>query len=213
MPDYSLEIELGARDDRIVVGLDEAGRGPWAGPVVAAAVCLPSKDAGNPAFEHLNDSKKLTAQRRAALCEAIRNSCSCGIGQASVEEIDTFNILQASLLAMERAVAELGVVPHAALVDGLHAPALPCPHRALPRADGLSLSVAAASILAKVTRDRLMEDLDESCPGYHWARNRGYGTAEHRQALELIGPSRYHRRSFRPIQELVSRLENKTVTS
>lgn len=213
MPDYTFETELGARDNRQIIGLDEAGRGPWAGPVVAAAVWISPADLAEPSFKHLNDSKKLTAQRRASLCTAIRERCRFGIGQASVSEIDQLNILQASLLAMQRAVAALDFLPDGAIVDGLHAPELPCPHRALARADGLSVSVAAASILAKVTRDRLMEQLDETCPGYHWNRNRGYGTADHRQALERLGPSRYHRRSFRPIQELVSRLENKTVTS
>lgn len=213
MPDYSFETELGARDNRQIVGLDEAGRGPWAGPVVAAAVCISPADLAEPSLQHLNDSKKLTAQRRASLCTAIQERCRFGIGQASVSEIDQFNILQASLLAMQRAVAAMDFVPDGAIVDGLHAPELPCPHRAMARGDSLSISVAAASILAKVTRDRLMERLDQDCPGYHWNRNRGYGTADHRKALEQLGPSRYHRRSFRPIQELVSRLENKTVTS
>jgi len=211
MPDFSLELETGSSG--IVIGLDEAGRGPWAGPVVAAAVWLDRERTSEVLLCGLDDSKALTPAMRETLYHALGEATSngaaaCGIGQASVIEIDTLNILQASLLAMRRAADDLGKTlgraPGFALVDGAHPPELSCPARAVVRGDGLSLSIAAASILAKVTRDRLMADLAKHHPGYGWARNKGYGTAEHRRALAAFGITAEHRRSFRPVREHLS---------
>jgi len=194
----SLEFEQGAASP--VAGVDEVGRGPWAGPVVAAAVIL------DPAAipEGLDDSKKLSAARRDALMQDIGATAQIGIGQADVGEIDRLNILAASMLAMERAVAALPVVPAHALVDGNRLPGLPCPATALVKGDGRSMSIAAASIVAKVTRDRLMAELGRTHPGYGWERNAGYGTAEHRAGLERLGLTEHHRLSFRPIAELAA---------
>lgn len=202
MPDDQYEIELGALHGRLVVGVDEVGRGPLAGPVTAAAVILDLKTLPATLRRDLQDSKKLTARRREALAAAIPDYAATALASATPAEIDEINILQASLLAMQRAVAALPVVPEAALIDGLHAPALPCAHRCLVGGDDLSWSVAAASILAKVARDAEMERLAAGFPGYGWERNRGYGTAEHRRALLDIGPCQHHRRSFSPIRQL-----------
>jgi ribonuclease HII len=180
-----------------VAGVDEVGRGPWAGPVVAAAVILQAEciPAG------LNDSKKLTRLRREALLPLLEHQALIGIGMASVEEIDHYNILAASMLAMERAVAALPVTPAHALVDGNRAPDLACPVTTIIKGDARCLSIAAASIVAKVTRDRLMETLAGDHPGYGWDRNAGYGTAEHRDGLDRLGITTHHRLSFRPIAE------------
>ena len=198
-PDLSLEDAAGGR----VAGVDEAGRGPWAGPVVAAAVVF---SAGSPP-PHLRamitDSKLLTAEHRAALQPAILAHANTAVGLASVAEIDSMNILQATLLAMRRAVARLTHMPDLALVDGNRAPSLPCPVRTVVGGDRLSLSIAAASIVAKVARDRLMARLALDHPGYGWERNAGYGTAEHRAGLARLGPCLHHRRSFRPIRDLL----------
>ncbi|MGY8995387.1 MAG: ribonuclease HII [Alphaproteobacteria bacterium] len=180
-----------------VAGVDEVGRGPWAGPVVAAAVilkadCIPAG---------LNDSKKLTRLRREALLPLLENQALIGIGMASVEEIDQHNILAASMLAMQRAVAALPATPAHALVDGNRAPDLACPVTTIIKGDARCLSIAAASIVAKVTRDRLMEALAREHPGYGWERNAGYGTAEHRNGLDCLGITSHHRLSFRPIAE------------
>jgi ribonuclease HII len=193
LPDLSRE----RRAPRPVCGIDEAGRGPWAGPVVAAAVILPEADIP----DGLNDSKQVPRRRREALAEALRACARIGIGIASVAEIERLNILQASLLAMRRAIAALPVVPRFALVDGNRLPeGLPCPGEAVPGADRLCLSVAAASILAKTTRDAIMADLARQHPGYGWETNMGYGTAEHAAALARLGPCIHHRRGFRPIR-------------
>jgi ribonuclease HII len=217
MPDFALETELGARHGpeggRVVIGLDEAGRGPWAGPVLAAAVWLDPKRCPRALGAGLDDSKRLGARRRAELYEtlldcAARGLAAVGIGAAPVAEIDEINILEASLRAMARAAADLqarsGRVPKAALVDGNKAPALACPAEAVIGGDGLSLSIAAASVIAKVTRDRRMEDLARAHPGYGWERNRGYGTPEHRAALARLGVSPQHRYSFRPVREALA---------
>lgn len=204
MPDFTLERQWARRGAARIAGIDEAGRGPWAGPVVAAAVCLPMEALPAELRSGLDDSKKLTPARRDALFEKLRASCAeIGVGRAGVEEIDTLNILQASLLAMRRAVAALGLPPAAALVDGRQDPGLDCPVETVIKGDGRSLSIAAASIIAKVTRDREMAVLAAQHPGYGWERNQGYGTAEHRQALATLGPCAEHRRSFRPISQLV----------
>jgi ribonuclease HII len=152
----------------------------------------------------LDDSKKLTPRRRAALFEAVRASAAVGIGIAGVDEIDALNILRANDLAMLRAIGALRPAPEAALIDGNRVPpGLPCRARALVGGDGRSLSIAAASIIAKVTRDRIMAELAGAHPGYGWERNKGYGTAEHRAALIRLGVTPHHRRSFRPIHNML----------
>ncbi len=192
-----------------ICGIDEAGRGPLAGPVVAAAVVLPEK---MPAvlLAELNDSKQLSAGKRARLFDILRQTARVGIGRAEVEEIDRVNILQATFLAMRRALDDLhgdglGEVD-GALVDGNQRPPLPCPVQCIVKGDGRSLSIAAASVIAKVTRDRLMKDLAATFPGYGWERNAGYGTAEHQQAIRRLGPSPHHRKSFAPIADLFQSL-------
>ena len=204
MPDLSLEIAAGAPDAH-VAGVDEAGRGPLAGPVVAAAVVLPA--AGLPAAlaGAIDDSKALSAARRAALRPAIAAACAVGIGAASVAEIDALNILQATFLAMRRAIAALPRRPAVVLIDGNRLPPrLPCPGRTVVHGDRLSLSIAAASIVAKVTRDRAMARLAAVHPGYGWERNAGYGTAEHLAALGRLGVTPHHRRSFAPVSQQLS---------
>ena len=201
MPDFSLEHAAGGR----VAGVDEAGRGPLSGPVVAAAVVFP---AGVPdaLAALLDDSKKLTAARRQAAWDALHGSglAEIGMGAASVAEIGRLNILHASLLAMRRAVARLPSPPDLALVDGNKAPFLTCPVRCVVKGDGLSLSIAAASIAAKVVRDRAMARLAIRYPGYGWDRNAGYPTAAHRAALAALGPTPHHRAGFGPVAELLA---------
>lgn len=200
MPDFAAERKLGHHQGRIVVGLDEAGRGPLAGPVVAAAVWLEPRRCSRWLRRTLDDSKLLSAEVRAALYDAIRQDAAHAVGIASVEEIDRLNILWASMLAMERAYAALGLAADHALVDGDRAPTLSCRATALVSGDSLSLSISAASIVAKVTRDRLMDDLSGCHPGYGWERNRGYGTPEHRRALLDLGVTPEHRRSYAPVR-------------
>lgn len=191
---------LEANTGMILVGVDEAGRGPLAGPVVAAAVVL---DVASP-IDGLADSKTLSAARREMLASQIReHALAWALGMASVAEIDRLNILQATLLAMQRAVEGLGVQPGLALVDGNRAPRLSCPVRTVVRGDSLVQSISAASILAKVARDAIMLNLDGEYPGYGFAIHKGYPTAAHRQALELLGPSAVHRRSFGPVRRLL----------
>jgi ribonuclease HII len=208
MPDLSLETRLGAEHGRVVVGIDEAGRGPWAGPVVAAAAWLDRAALEPSLLAGLDDSKRLAPAARERLYRrlvaAAPGGARIGLGEASVAEIDRLNILQATLLAMARAVAGLGLAPDAALVDGNRAPDLPCPVETVVKGDARSLSVAAASIVAKVTRDRHMADLALKHPGYGWERNQGYGTAEHRAALTRLGVTPEHRRSFRPVRETLN---------
>ncbi len=179
-----------------VCGIDEAGRGPLAGPVVAAAVILDP----NNFPDGINDSKKLTEPRREALYEALLEVAVVGVGFADVYEIDEINILQASLLAMSRAYEALPDGARFALIDGIHAPQLPCPTETLKGGDGRSLSIAAGSIVAKVTRDRLMATLALDYPEYGWARNKGYGSAAHLTALRKHGPCPHHRMSFAPVR-------------
>jgi ribonuclease HII len=196
MPDFSFE----SSGPHPVCGIDEAGRGPWAGPVVAAAVILNPKAIP----EGLDDSKRLTAARREALVAELETAAVIGVGRASVEEIVAMNILQASFLAMRRAVAALGSRPALALVDGgMLPPGLPCPARAVVGGDGLALSIAAASIVAKVARDRIMVALSQQFPGYGWETNMGYGTAAHAEGLARLGVSPHHRRSFQPIHNIL----------
>ncbi len=193
--DDSLERALGGQ----IAGVDEAGRGPWAGPVVAAAVILPA----GPAIRGLADSKTLSRARREALSDEIQARAWVGIGQASVPEIEQLNILAASLEAMRRAVENLAITPAAVLVDGNRLPELKCPARAVVRGDARSVSIAAASIVAKVFRDALMAGLAARHPGYGWERNAGYGTPEHRRGLERLGVTGHHRRLFKPIKRLL----------
>ena len=209
MPDYSLEARLAARHGGPVAGIDEAGRGPWAGPVVAAAVVLDHETLPPELLARLDDSKALKPAERAAILEALesearRGRAWIGRGRAEVEEIDRLNILGATLTAMARALAALAPAPAAALVDGNRLPQLACPAEAVVKGDGRSLSIAAASIVAKVTRDREMAALARRFPGYGWERNQGYGTAEHQAALAALGVTPAHRRSFRPIREMLS---------
>lgn len=198
-PDFSAERAVAALYGLPVAGIDEAGRGPWAGPVVAAAAIL---DLSRPPIEGLNDSKKLTEAQREHLFEVIsREAIAFGIGVATHAEIDEINIRRATHLAMVRAVEALGlggVRPSAALVDGDDPPALDIPTRALVRGDGSSFSIAAASILAKVTRDRMMVAMDAQYPGYGFARHKGYGTAHHAEALLRLGCCPIHRVTFAP---------------
>ncbi len=187
----------------IVAGVDEVGRGPLAGPVVAAAVILPRKLPRSVARD-VDDSKKLTLAARERLDIEIRDCATVGVGEASVAEIDRMNILQASFLAMRRALAQLTVVPDMALVDGNRHPGLPVPCTLVIGGDGIHLSIAAASIVAKVVRDRMMLALAEAHPEYGWATNAGYGTLAHRNALKRFGPTPPHRTSFAPVRECLA---------
>lgn len=197
MPDLSLETALGG----MVAGIDEVGRGPLAGPVVAAAIIIDPAALPAELVAHLDDSKKLGAKKREHLDGLIRQHCRFAIAQASVAEIDRLNILKATFLAMARAVDGLGIIPDHALVDGNRPPPLPCPAHCVIGGDGKSLSIAAASIIAKVHRDRLMAALDRDFPGYGWAANAGYGTKAHMEALKRLGPTPHHRTSFAPIAQ------------
>lgn len=199
-PDFRFEDDAHDAGHGVVCGLDEAGCGPWAGPVVAAVVILDR--ARLP--KGINDSKKLPPARRFALFDELQASARCAVGIASAARIDRDNILAARLWAMAKALRTLTIAPEFALVDGNRLPALPCPARAIVAGDALSLSIAAASIVAKVTRDRLMETLEAEFPGYGFAAHKGYGTPEHAAALALLGPCREHRRSFAPIAALLT---------
>ena len=200
-PDFSFEHAAMARGLAPACGIDEAGCGPWAGPVVAAAVILDR--ASIP--QGINDSKLLSAQARDRLFDEIHEHAVIGIGIADVERIDRDNILAARLWAMVQAVRRLAVLPHVALVDGNRAPALACEVKTIVGGDGRSLSIAAASIIAKVTRDRIMVALGEQYPDYGFARHKGYGTATHREALARFGPLPHHRKSFAPIRAILAR--------
>jgi ribonuclease HII len=201
MPDFAIERGCAG----IVCGIDEAGRGPLAGPVVAAAVILDQKHFPRSLRQRLDDSKLLTIEERQACWRALgrcveRGAAQIGIGAASVREIDSINILRAALLAMARAVAALKVSPAIALVDGNIPPPLPCPVRTVVGGDGMSFSIAAASVVAKVTRDRSMRALAKHYPGYGWETNVGYATREHGAAIARLGPTPHHRRSFAPVR-------------
>lgn len=199
-PDFSLETAAQARGLRRIAGIDEVGRGPLAGPVLAAAVLL--DPARTP--DGLRDSKLLGRAQREALAETLSNCAWVAVGVAEVAEIDTLNILQASHLAMCRAVAALALAPDYALVDGNRMPdGLPCAGEPVVKGDGRCLSIAAASIVAKVARDRLMTERAGRYPGYGWERNAGYATAEHRRALQDLGVTPEHRRSFAPVRNIL----------
>ena len=205
MPDFNIEKSLNLNG--LIAGFDEAGRGPWCGPVVAACVCWPDLQVPEELANAINDSKKLTAKKREALFPKIMASNAIvGVGQASAEEIDEMNILQASFLAMHRALDEVrvkGYNPIFGLIDGNRLPKWDIPCQAVIGGDGKSLSIGAASIVAKVVRDRLMADLAKEFPAYGWERNAGYGTAEHIQALKEYGPTIHHRKSYAPIKKIL----------
>ena len=199
-PDFSFELAAIAKGALRVAGLDEVGRGPLAGPVTVAAVRL---DPGN-IPEGLNDSKVLTAKRREALFDQILQQADVCIAHATVEEIDEINILRASHLAMERAVAGLLVPPDHLLIDGNMIPrGLTIQSEAIVKGDARSLSISAASIVAKVTRDRLMMALAQQHPGYGWETNAGYGSKAHTEALQNLGVTPHHRRSFKPVHNIL----------
>lgn len=196
-----MESRLGAEQGLRIAGLDEAGRGPLAGPVTAAAVRLDPTKVAAGRYTKLADSKKLTAQTRETLSCLLHDEAEVALGWASVEEIDRLNILAASLLAMRRALSGLPQPCDWALVDGNRIPPdLSCQAQAVVGGDAKVLSIAAASIIAKVARDRTMAELDQAHPGYGWAKNKGYPTKDHRAALLDMGPSPAHRRSFAPVR-------------
>ena len=204
-PDFSFEDALIAQGLTRIAGVDEVGRGPLAGPVTAAAVVL------DPARlpEGLNDSKVLTARRREALLEAIMTSAEVSIAHASVAEIDDLNILRASHLAMERAITGLARPPDHVLIDGNLIPrGLTLPATAIVKGDARSLSIAAASIVAKITRDAIMWDLAQQFPGYGWETNAGYPSKSHRSALQDLGVTPHHRRSFKPVHNILYQPKN-----
>lgn len=196
VPSFELEAAELALGRGPVAGIDEAGRGPWAGPVVAAAVILDPERIPS----GIDDSKALGEDDREALFARIAATAAVGVGIADVGRIDRDNILEATLWAMGQALAALPGRPGLALIDGNKLPQLPCPARAIVRGDSKCLSIAAASIVAKVTRDRLMVKLGRDHPGYGFERHKGYGTAEHQRALARLGVTPHHRRSFKPIQ-------------
>ena len=201
MPHYIFEKRVLERMAGPVAGIDEAGRGPLAGPVVAAAVIFPEKKR---IPRNLNDSKQMPAEdREEKFAEIMKCGAIVGVGEASVDEIDLINIRQATHQAMARAVRALQVAAMFALVDGNDAPALPCPCETLVDGDARCVSIAAASIVAKVTRDRMMIALHDEFPGYGWVTNKGYGTEEHLEALSRLGPTRHHRRSFAPVHNIL----------
>ncbi len=199
-PDYELERALLARGYVRIAGVDEVGRGPLAGPVVAAAVILNPDDI--PAG--LNDSKKLTAKRRGGLDEILRDRAEVAVAEATVAEIDQHNILRASHLAMVRAVAALDPAPDFLLIDGNMIPrGMKLPSQAVVKGDARSVSISAASIIAKIWRDQLMVDLAQQHPGYGWEANAGYPTKQHREALQNLGVTPHHRRSFKPVHNIL----------
>lgn len=206
MPTFDIE----QRHTGLIAGTDEAGRGPWAGPVVAAAVCFPHQNISPDLRAIINDSKKLTAkQRERAFDLLMKSDAFIGVGQASAEEIDDVNILRASFLAMERALNQLEEKYQPVsfvLIDGNRLPAWHWPCEAIIKGDSLSFSIAAASIIAKVTRDRIMTELAKEYPAYAWDKNAGYGTAAHIEALQKYGPCPYHRKSYAPIKNCIKNL-------
>lgn len=206
---FALENEARGEGWRVIAGGDEAGRGPWAGPVFAAFVILPDPCP----IIGLNDSKQLSRNERRRLFEIIRTeSVGYGIGRAEPEEIDRYNILEATRLAFRRAFEALNPAPDFALLDYIKLPWMKIPHRAYAKGDALSASIAAASILAKEARDLVMEELDRRFPGYGFAKHMGYGTPQHQEALRRLGPCTIHRRSFKPVKALLPSSECRNAT-
>ncbi|XAT61817.1 ribonuclease HII [Rhodobacteraceae bacterium Araon29] len=204
-PDFTFEASLMGQGYPLIAGVDEVGRGPLAGPVTAAAVILDPSNIP----QGLNDSKKLSAKRRENLYDLILKSATVAVAHVSVEEIDRINILQASLLAMRNAVAALNPQPAHLLIDGNRVPdPINIPAQPIVKGDGKSLSIAAASIVAKTVRDRLMVELSLQNPGYGWEKNAGYPSKQHILALQRLGVTPHHRRSFRPVHNILYQ-ENK----
>jgi ribonuclease HII len=205
MPNLALERVHHQQGRFRVAGVDEAGRGPLAGPVAAAAVVLPRKFR----CPGLDDSKKVSAPQRERLYEILTNTPEIGWAVATADhlEIDELNILRATHLAMRRALDALSPAPDHCLIDGLPVKNFPWPHDGVVGGDGLSLSIAAASIIAKVTRDRIMKELDAEYPQFGFAQHQGYGTKFHLEALRIHGPCRHHRRSFQPVAQLALALD------
>ncbi|MEX0693481.1 MAG: ribonuclease HII [Rhodospirillales bacterium] len=203
MPDFSFERAAAKAGHARICGVDEAGRGPLAGPVVAAAVVLDAARLGEPVWQKLDDSKKMSAAARGTLFARIMDSADVGVGICDVDEIDRLNILGATMQAMAKAVAGLSAPPELALIDGNRKPVLACAALTIVKGDAKSLSVAAASVIAKVTRDRIMAELAEQFPGYGWERNAGYGTTEHMAALSSLGATPHHRKSFAPVRKML----------
>ena len=198
---WAIEREVWKAGHHFIAGIDEAGRGPLAGPVVAAAVVLPSE------FQvpGINDSKKLTPKKRSALYDDIyQQAISVGVGIVDETKIDQINILQAALLAMERAVSDLKTRPDYLLIDGTFPISTPLPQRAVPKGEALSISIAAASIIAKVTRDRIMLEYHDLYPQYGFSRHKGYPTRAHREAIKSFGCCPIHRRSFKGVKEFMT---------
>lgn len=206
MPNWEIEDKFSG----LICGVDEAGRGPWVGPVAAGAVIFLTRDVAPELLQNLDDSKKLSAAKREKLYHLLRQEeregrICCGIGLASAQEIDELNILQATFLAMSRAVTELKCMPQQALIDGNRLPAqFICPTSCYIGGDARSYSIAAASILAKVYRDHLMQELDTKYPYYGFAKNAGYGTKEHIAGIREHGLTLEHRRSYKPIREYLT---------
>jgi ribonuclease HII len=217
MPSFRLEIDVGGKDGR-VAGIDEVGRGPWAGPVVAAACVLERRRLPKDLRDRIDDSKALTPKRREAVAAELIARARAGqgifisIAAASVAEIDRMNILRATECAMKRAVDRLPFTPDHVLVDGNRAPDFGCPVKAVVGGDHRSLSIAAASIVAKVARDRLMTRLAPFYPAFGWEKNVGYGTEFHADALARVGPTVHHRRSFAPVAQAFDLLRAVAVT-
>ena len=203
MPDFSLEESLGLSTSAVIVGVDEVGRGPLAGPVTAAAVFFDRQKITSDLLTKIDDSKKIAQKKRATISKQIESIAIIGIGWASSGEIDQLNILEATMLAMQRAIFSLQkqiiLDPDYILIDGNKVPRLDFPSKAIVRGDEKSLSIAAASIVAKSTRDAFMTSLSKLYPGYGWEKNAGYGTREHLAAIEREGITVHHRRSFKPI--------------
>ncbi len=198
MPDFSIEDEY----DGIVCGADEVGRGPLAGPVVAAAVIIPKEKRDLEFIKEIKDSKKLSLKKRECLYEQITGHLPYAICEISPAEIDEINILQASMRAMKVACEKLPDINHA-LIDGNKSPDLHCSTTTVVKGDSKSYTIAAASIIAKVHRDRIMSKLDDEFPHYGWARNAGYPTKEHREALLIHGITQYHRKTFAPVKNVI----------
>jgi len=203
LPDFSLEESLGLSTSAVIVGVDEVGRGPLAGPVTAAAVFFDRQKITSDLLTKIDDSKKIAQKKRATISKQIESIAIIGIGWASSGEIDQLNILEATMLAMQRAIFSLQkqiiLDPDYILIDGNKVPRLDFPSKAIVRGDEKSLSIAAASIVAKSTRDAFMTSLSKLYPGYGWEKNAGYGTREHLAAIEREGITVHHRRSFKPI--------------
>lgn len=209
MPNFSLEDQYSG----LVAGVDEVGRGPWAGPVVSTAVILNRAHMSIELIKMIDDSKALSAKKRETIFNILidsstKNLLAYGIGEASVQEIDKINIRQATFLAMKRAIKNLGIIPDTVLIDGNATPDISIPCLSVIKGDSLSLSIAAASIIAKVTRDRLMIKLAQTYPDYGWESNAGYGTKAHQKGLRHHGVTPHHRHSYAPIRRLVQSLKH-----